>query len=192
MKNSYSIAIARVAPVLVLFLAFCAATKAANPCDVSNLPQQIRTKLEKNYADWQPERVENLYEDDRPLWTKAHPDDCPGIAIGHFESKAELSYALLLISRPDRKRLGFRLVVFSRTGPSALYVPHLVTDWNIGLFYQGSGQAISTVPPGHYEEAIGPKKVRTDLDAISLEDFEKGIAVYYWKLGRYHELITSE
>src|SRR5438445_12432863 len=92
----------------------CAQSKAADPCDISSLPQEIQTKLEKNYPDWQPERLENLYEDDRRFWTNAHPNDCPGIAIGHFESKTELSYGLLLISKPDRKRPGLRIVVFSR------------------------------------------------------------------------------
>jgi hypothetical protein len=170
----------------------CAQSKVADPCDVSTLPQEIQTKLAKDYPDWQPEKLENLYEDDRQFWTKAHPNDCPGIAIGHFESKIEISYALLLISKPDRKRLGYRLVVFSRSGPSAPYVPHLVSKWNIGLFYEGSDQVVETVPAGHYEEAIGPHKVSIDLDGIGLEAIDKGAILYYWKNGRYHELITSE
>ncbi len=177
---------------MLSLVGLCAQSKAADPCDVSALPQEVQRKLEKNYPDWQPERLEHIYEDDRPLWIKVHPNECPGIAVGHFESKTELSYALLLISKPDRKRLGFRLVVFSRTGPSNPYVSHLVSTWNIGLFYQGSDDAISTVPPGRYEEAIGPKNVQTNLDAIFFETFEKGAAVYYWKNGRYHELIVSE
>jgi hypothetical protein len=156
------------------------------------LPNEIQTKLEKNYPDWQPERLENLYEDDRGFWIKAHPNDCPGIAIGHFESRDELSYALLLISKPNRKRLGFRVIVFSRSGPSATYVSRLVTKWNIGLYDQGSDEVIATVPPGHYEEATGPKNAQILLDGILCETMEKGAAVYYWKNGRYHELITSE
>jgi len=156
------------------------------------LPQEIQTKLAKNYPDWQPEKLENLDEEDRGLWVKANPKDCPGIAIGHFESKAELSYALLLVSKPGRKRLGFRVIVFSRNGPSAPFVEHLVTKWNIGFYDQGSDEVIATVPPGHYEEAIGPKNVNTELDAILSETIGKGAAMYYWKKSRYHELITSE
>ena len=180
-----------IAPIFLL-LFVSTQVKAADPCDVSVLPQEVQTKLEKNYPEWQPERLEHLYDDDRQVWIKAHPTDCPGIAIGHFESKNELSYAFLLISKPDRKRLGFRLIVFSRSGPFAPYVSHLVTKWNIGLLYQGSDEVIATVPPGHYEEAIGRRDVRTDLDAILSETLEKGAAVYYWRNGRYHELITSE
>jgi hypothetical protein len=166
--------------------------KAVDPCDTSVLPQEVRTKLEKNFADWQPERLENLYEDDRSFWTKAHPNDCPGIAIGHFESKDELSYALLLVSKPNRKRPGLRILVFSRSGLSASYVTHLISKWDIGTFYKGSNQVIATARPGHYEEAMGPKKVQIDLDGISYEVMEKGAILYYWKNGRFHELATSD
>jgi hypothetical protein len=167
-------------------------TKAADPCDMSTLPQQIQSKLEKNYPDWQPEKLENLYDDDRKFWIKAHPNDCPGIAIGHFESKTEPSYALLLVSRPDRKRPGFRILVFSHSGPSAPYVAHVVSKWDVGTFYEGSDQVIATVPPGHYEEASGPRKVLIDLDGIWHEVMEKGAILYYWKNGRFHELVTSD
>jgi hypothetical protein len=176
----------------VLYLAVCTPSKAVDPCDLSVLPKEIQTKLEKNYPDWQPERLEHLDADDRKLSTNAHPNDCPGIAIGHFELKNELSYALLLVSKPDRKRQGFRVIAFARGGPSAPYVPHLVSKWNDELYYYNSDEVIATVPPGRYAEAMGPKNVQTDLDSILCETLEKGAAVYYWKNGRYHELITSE
>lgn len=166
--------------------------KAADPCDISVLPQEVRTKLEKNYPDWQPEKLENLYEDDRKFWIEAHPNDCPRIAIGHFESKTELSYALLLVSKSDRKRPGLRILVFSRDGSSAPYVTHLISKWDVGTFYEGSDQVIATVPAGNCEEAMGPKKVQIDLDGIWYEVMEKGAILYYWKSGHYHELVTSD
>jgi hypothetical protein len=181
-----------VSVVAVLCLGVCTQSKAANPCDGSVLPKEIQVKLEKNYPDWQPEKLEQLYKDDRHFWTEGHADDCPGIAIGHFESKAELSYALLLVSKPDRKRPGLRILVFSRVGPSAEYVTHVISKYDTGNFYEGSDQVIATVPPSHYEEAQGPKKVDIDLDGISYEVIEKGAILYYWRNGRYHELVTSD
>ena len=193
MRNRKSLVVARCAPVLGLLLTgLCTRTSAADPCDISVLPKEIQTKLEKSYPDWQPERPENLYEDGRGFWIKAHPDDCPGIAIGHFESKNELSYALLLVSKPDRKRPGLRILVFSRPGPSVPYTAHLLSKWDVGTFYEGSGQVIATASAGHYEEAMGTRKVQIDLDGISYEVMEKGAILYYWKNGRYHELITSD
>src|SRR5712692_6588374 len=98
-------------PILALLAAgTCPQAKAGDPCDLSGIPQEIQSKLEKDYPDWRPEKLDSLDDNDRGLWLKAHPHDCPGIAIGHFESKTELSYAFLLISKPGRQRLGFRVV----------------------------------------------------------------------------------
>jgi hypothetical protein len=181
-----------ISAIFFLCAVFCTESNAADPCDISTLPREIQTKLEKNYPDWQPEKLKNLYEDDRHFWTEAHPNDCPGIAIGHFESKTELSYALLLVSKPDRKQPGLRIIVFSRSAPSVPYVAHLIAKWDTGTFYDGSDQVIATVPAGQYEEAEGARKVLIDLDGISYEVMEKGAVLYYWKSGRYHQLATSD
>jgi hypothetical protein len=181
-----------ISAIFFLCAIFCSESNAANPCDISILPREIQTKLEKNYPDWQPEKLKNLYEDDRHFWTEAHPNDCPGIAIGHFESKTEFSYALLLVSKPERKRPGLRILVFSRLGPSAEYILRVISRYDTGDFYEGSDQVIATVPAGHYEEAQGPKRVDVDLDGISYEVMEKGAILYYWRNGRYHELVTSD
>jgi hypothetical protein len=178
--------------LLVTITALAARARATDPCDLSAIPEEVQTILQSSYHDWQPERVEHLYDDDRQFWIKAHPNDCPGIAIGHFESNTQLSYALLLISKPDRKRPGLRILVFSRAGATAPYVSHLLSKWNIGLFYEGSDQVIATVPPGVYKEAIGPHKAQIDLDGLWYETMEKGAMLYYWKGGRYHELVTSD
>jgi hypothetical protein len=130
----------------------CAQSRAADPCDITVLPQEIQTKLEKNYPDWQPRRLENLSKFNRQFWLKAHPNDCPGIAIGRFEPKTELSYALFLVGRPERKQPGASIVVFSRTGPSVPFVPHLVSKWDAGNFDAFPDLVISKVPPGQYAE----------------------------------------
>ena len=79
MLSKASISVATIT-ILMIALVFATPVEAADPCDTSVLPQEVQTNLQKNYADWQPERLENLYEDDRGFWLKAHPNDCPGIA----------------------------------------------------------------------------------------------------------------
>jgi hypothetical protein len=191
--NKTSILIAAFASFFALPAVSSTTARAVDLCDISSLPKEIQVKLEKNYPDWQPEKLENLDQEDRSLWTKAHPNDCPGIAVGHFESKDELSYALLLVSKPDRNRLGLRIVAYSRSASLAPYIGRLIIKWDIGmLLNQDSDQVIATAPTRHYEEAIGPKKVDTTLDSILYETMEKGAILYYWKNGRYHELITSD
>jgi len=83
-------------------------------------------------------------------------------------------------------------LVFSRTGPSAPYVSHLISKYDTGDFYEGSDEVIATVPTGHYEEAIGPRKVQIELEGIWYEVMEKGAILYYWKNSRYQRLVTSD
>ena len=155
---------ANILGLVLSVVGFCTKANATDACEASALPQEIRAKIDKNYPDWQVEKLEHLGDEDRQLWLKAHPAECPGIAVGHFETKAELSYAVLLVSKPDRKRSGFRVVAFSRIDSHSPYVARLVEKWDQGGLYNlGSDQVIATVPPGHYEEAIGPKNTQIDL-----------------------------
>ena len=68
----------------------------------------------------------------------------------------------------------------------------VISKYDTGSFYEGSDHVIFAVPAGHYEEAVGPRKVTTDLDGIWYEIMEKGAILYYWKSGRYRELVTSD
>ena len=68
-----------------------------NSCRTSSLPSGAKALLDAKYADWRPNDVSDLGADDKGLWTKPHPKDCPGIAIGHFEEPERLSYAVLLV-----------------------------------------------------------------------------------------------
>jgi len=171
----------------LLVMGVCVRARAANPCDISVLPKEIQTTLEKSYPDWQPERLENLSQYCRRFWLKDHPNDCPGIAIGHFESKSELSYALFLVPRPDRKQPGASIVVFSRTGPTIPFVSHLVFKWDVGNFYGHSDLVISKIAAGRY----GDPQVLIDLDGVLYEAMEKASSLYYWKNRQYHVLSVS-
>jgi hypothetical protein len=155
---------------------------------LSVLPRELQTELAKTYPDSQPEGLENLSEFYRQSWLKEHPHDCPGIAIGHFESKSELSYALFLIPRPDRKRPGASIVVFSRIQATARFVAHLVFEWDDGNFCLPSDLVISKVAAGKY----GDPEVSIDLDGILYEALEQASSLYYWKNGRYHGASISD
>jgi hypothetical protein len=152
------------------------------------LPPELQTELAKTYPDSQPERLENLSEYYRQSWLKEHPNDCPGIAIGHFESKSEISYAFFLVPRPERKHPGASIVVFSRVRPTAPFVPHLVFKWDAGGFYDHSDLVISKVAAGKY----GDPQVLIDLDGIMYEAMEQASSLYYWKNGRYQVLSISD
>jgi hypothetical protein len=166
----------------------CSRARVTDPCDLSVLPPELQTELARDYSDSQPEKLENLSEHYRQLWLKDHPNDCPGIAIGHFESKSELSYGLFLVPRPDRKHPGASIVVFSRTRLTIPFVSHLVQRWDAGNFQDHSDLVISKVVPGKY----GDPKVLIDLDGVLYEALEKASSLYYWKNGRYQGLSISD
>lgn len=170
----------------------CSQARATDPCDPSVLSPELRAELARDYSDWQPEKLENLSEHYRQLWLKNHPNDCPGIAIGHFESKSELSYALFLVPRPDRKHPGASIVVFSRTRPTIPFVSHLVQKWDAGNFYEHSDLAILKVAAGKYADPEGGPEVLIDLDAVLYVAMEKAASLYYWKNGRYQALSISD
>jgi len=52
--------------------------------------------------------------DDQQLWLNgSNGKESPGIAIGHFESPDDLSYAVLLVPKSDPSG-GYKLLVFSK------------------------------------------------------------------------------
>lgn len=196
MKSNQLNAIRFILLALVLLLAGLG-TQAmpVDPCDISSLPREVQTKLAADYPDWQPEKLENLDHYSRAYWTKAHGKECPGIAIGHFESKTDLSYALLLVPRVSQKQLGFQIIVLSRTLPSALFVSHSVFRRNAGALSGRSDLAISKVPPGQYAgyaESDEFPKVSIHLDGLLYEAIGQASNLYYWENGQYKDLPLSD
>jgi hypothetical protein len=185
-------------PLVFFFLTPMAGaqSKAAPLCDLSSLPQEVQAKLATNYSDWQPETPENLRKRDRAGWITEHPNSCPGIAIGHFESKTYLSYAFFLVSKPEKKLPGFHVVVFSRTEESALIVSHIVFESERGTFSPYSDLVIATAPPHQYEEldedTDKPRKVTLQLDGILYEAIGMASSLFYWDRDHYAALSLSD
>ena len=180
---------------ILVFAGSGAQAKAADPCDPSALPQELQAKLAKEYPDWQPQSLESLDKFSRAYWIKAHPKECPGIAIGHFESKTELSYALFLVSRLGRKQQGASIVVFSRTQSSSAFVPHVVRKWDTGNSFAFPDLVVSKVPPGEYEgyaESDEAPMVSIHLDGLLYEAIGKASNLYYWKDGGYQGIPISD
>jgi hypothetical protein len=129
-----------------------------------------------------------LEGDDRQLWLKAHPTDCPGIAVGHFESPDQLAYAVLLVPK-TKSAGGYKIVVISSPQSGSAYASKLL-DQEQG---QGSdGLVVSVAAPGQYSDFENTKSAKLRLDSIYVEWIEKAAILYYWSAGRYHKLQTSD
>ena len=176
-------------PAAMVILASMSLAQVPNYCNDKGLPSDARLLVAKKFPDWRIKRVSDLGADDQQFWLKAHPKECPGIAVGHFEELDRLSYGLLLVPKSEGDR-GYKIVVLSKVAKADAYSLRLL-DHSEGQ-YSGSGLVISKVAPGAYSDFEETKSLRLKLDAVNVEWIEKAGVVYYWSLGKYRTIQTSD
>lgn len=94
----------------------------AASCDTSAIPAQIREVLKNKFAGWRPKRLSDLDSGDRNVWAEGQNGKaCPGIAVGHFESAEQTSYALLLVPESEPTR-SYKVLVLSKESSGESYV----------------------------------------------------------------------
>lgn len=164
------------------------AAQSSNPCAETGLPSPVNDLIRAKFSGWRPEQLSDLHSDDRQLWVKAHLNDCPGIAIGHFETTDRLTYAVFLV-RPSDPTNGYKLLVFDEIPRGNAYILKLVEQAN-GPTY--GGVAIEMAPPGHYSDYEDARiSVTTKLEGFYLEFIERGALLYYWSGRRYRTVRVS-
>ncbi len=174
------------AALLAIPCAFAQAPQSV--CSVAVLPESVRVALASQYPDWRVETVGDLEGDYQKAWIAKRPSDCPGFASGHFESNADLSYALLLIPR-DKGKVGYRFLVFSSKSGKETYSSSLLEQSDKDAI---GSSAIFRVDPGlHFnEQKFAAFKLKSE--GIYLEFFETSGFIYYWKHGRYEHVVESD
>jgi len=166
-----------------------AAAQSSSPCDEAVLPATVTELLKEKFPHWRPKQVSDIDADNRQLWLEGpNAEACPGIAIGHFESAKELSYALLLVPKSEPTG-GYKVVVFSKSPTADAYTWKLLDHADGETF---SGLVISKADPGKYSDFERTKSIQTKLDGVYVEWMEKGAVLYYWSAGRYHRLQVSD
>jgi len=164
-------------------------TQNATACDDSALPASVRDFLNAKFPEWRPKQVSDMDTDDQQLWfTAVHGKECPGLAVGHFETPDELSYAILLVPKSNPSG-GHKVVVVSKGAPKSVFTWKLL-DHAEGQTY--SGLVISKAAPGKYSDWENTKSIRLRLDGIQVEWMEKGAVLYFWSEGRYRKLRVSD
>lgn len=179
-------------PLLAFVLAFGThlVAHAQNTCQANALPSEGKSLVSKTFPGWRLKRTSDLAEYDRQVWAKAHPKECPGIAVGHFEASGQAAYGLLLVPKSGAET-GYKIVVLSRSTNADHYSVR-VLDHTEGQPGAGSGLVLSKVPPGEYSGFDTTQSVRLTLDALEAEWIEKSSVLYFWKNGRYRTLQTSD
>ncbi len=164
------------------------ASQSSATCGDVSVPAPVNALLKAKFSRWRPERVSDLLGDDRKLWLEGHSKECPGVAIGNFETKRSLSYAVLLV--PTSEQLGgFQIIVFSKGATNDAYT------WKVLQHVEGKAYfapVIYKVPPGKYSGFDDSKAVLLKLDGVNVEWIEKSSLVYYWRDGSYRAIQTSD
>jgi len=164
--------------------------QSQNRCRMENLPVQAQGLIRKTFPGWRIKLVSDLESYDKQLWEKAHPKDCPGLAIGHFRTADQTDYALLLVPN-EGVNDGSKIFVLTKSERADTYSLK-VLDHAEQQPGSSSGLVISKVPPGKYSSFDTTQSVTLKADGIEAEWLEQSSILYYWKNGRYRKLQTSD
>jgi len=160
----------------------------ADPCDKVVLPKALERLLLEKFPTWRALRLSDLTPEHQQFWLQSEgKKNCPGIAIGYFETKEAKAYAFSLIPR-DPKGHGHRIIVISQN-TRGRYQSRVVDRWN------GPGTSelvIYPVPPGKYSDIYEEVSVQLTLEGLQMEEMEKGAVMFCWKNGQYQRLQISD
>jgi hypothetical protein len=152
------------------------------------LPTEVQHLLGSKYPNLRPKTMSDLDPDDQRLWLTQSPDSCPGIAVGNFEERGQLAYAMLLIPNAE-PRTEYKIVIAVKSLQSSDYSLRILDH---GSDTTDSGLVISKTGPGKYQGFDESKSVQVKLDGLNVEWLEKSSLLYYYSQGKYHELQTSD
>ena len=163
-----------------------ASAQTTDICSTTRLPADANELLKTKFPLWRVKLISDLEGYDRQLWLENHAKECPGIAIGHFESSKNLSFAALLISKA-KTNSGYEIVVLSASGPGNTYSSKILEQG------QGAdGLVISVAAPGQYSDFENTETAKSKVDGIYVQWIEKAAILYYWSSGQYHKLQTED
>jgi hypothetical protein len=186
---SRSVFLTVVASVCLATVPRLSAAPGPDSCDKAPLPAQVREMLRNKFAGWRPKQLSDLGADDQKVWLQGPSGkSCPGIAIGHFQSATELSYAFLLL-RESGPAHGYQIVIFSKQADGDTYTSNLLDHSDAE---PDSSLVISKADPGKFSDLESEKSVRTKLDSVIVEWLEKGAVLYYWTADRYRRIVISD
>ena len=140
--------------------------------------------LRRSFPGWQVVMLENLRRDDKRLWEKAHPSDCPGNATGNIQSSTTETTVLTVFKDSNGGLQQMLLVANMIDGNykfSELDGPRTVAYLSV----------ISIARPGKYSlPEKGELKLRRD--SILYEAIEAGSVLYYFDDERYKSEVLDE
>lgn len=154
-------------------------------CRLDSLPLAVQRHLSQDYGSWKVQEVANLGARARGRWESEKPLECPGIAVGYFESAQTLTYALLLVPT-GKTDAGYRFVVFSQRPGQSDYEAEILEKLDEG---GAANYFLRRTPIGKFFDEASKKRFHAHTtDVILLFDSaekEYEVDVYYWSENRY-------
>jgi hypothetical protein len=154
-------------------------------CRFDSLPAIIQHHLREEYGSWKVQEAADLSPRARERWKSEKPLECPGIAVGYFESTQTPSYAFLLVPM-GHADAGYKFVVFSQRPGQPDYEARILDNLD------ESGAAnyfLRGVSIGKFFDEASKKRLHAHTtDVILLFDSaenEYEVDVYYWSESRY-------
>ncbi len=163
------------------------AGEGPSPCNLGSLPSDIQNRLKADFGSWKVQESENLSEHARKTWAGKKLPECPGIAVGLFQSAKTPSYALLLVP-VDHPDAGYRFMVFSRKTGQPSYEATVVEKSDD---HGASNYFIRKIPIDEFFSEESKRKFQVQAtEAILMVDSaeqEYEADIYFWSNGRYRQ-----
>lgn len=155
---------------------------AAISCNEEILPASVQKLVNARFPAYRITTVADLADDDQKFWIQSHGRECPGLAIGNFESSKWKSYALLLVSGSG---VNVHQVLLIATEEKPAHV-------RIVRRHINSVDVIYSIPPGKYKSDYELQSMRCTLDCLALEAIESRVVIYKFSSGKIQTFITSD
>jgi hypothetical protein len=154
-------------------------------CRLEALPEDIRGSLQRRFSDWKIQGPTDLSGSARERWAAETPMTCPGIAVGHFLTRKDTAYALLLIP-VDRSDPECALVIFTQASAKGIYSYKVVDNAETG----GSDYFILSAPTSKYlqdQSIVKSQSFPADSVLLVAAGAKTEARVFYWANDAYQK-----
>jgi hypothetical protein len=172
----------------LLVVALTAVAQADNKiplCSTKDFPVQLQNQLKDKFGSWKIQDESSLALFTKQRWQSEKPLECPGIAMGSFESADHVSFALLLVPK-NNADAAYKLVLFTRGTNESSNAIKVVEEWDKGgaSHYFVHKTEISKFLSRDWVTKLHVK-TNDGILIFDAAESEYGTDIYFWADGQY-------
>ena len=160
----------------------------------SLLPKEALKEITLNFKNWRVLEKNDIDSLSQVLWDETRGEECPGVAVGNYDGSNEKGYAALIIPQDSTKRK-FKLLLLKKNSSRNYTIKTLIKSSGVGdypVIYKGKPGTYTETGSFDYDKDNEADSVETKYDVIICEFIEKGALAFYYKDGKFHELVISD